>query len=94
MRGKEKVKIMSFLRKFRNVFFKEVSKNRLLRILFCSFVIAILWCFTDWLGGIYEPKLRDDLICLVLGIISERLIPWGKSNPKSEYSLQQLKSTN
>lgn len=69
---------MSFLRYFRKEFFKEIGKNRFMRILFCSFTIAILWSFTDWIGGIYEPKLRDDLICLVLGIISERLIPWGK----------------
>lgn len=69
---------MSFLRYVRNEVFKEFGKNRIIRILFCSFIVSILWSFTDWVGGIYEPKLRDDLICLVLGIISERLIPWGK----------------
>lgn len=69
---------MKKLRHIRSEFFKEFGKKRYMRILFCSFTIAILWSFTDWLGGIYEPKLRDDAICLLLGIISERLIPWGK----------------
>ncbi|EOO44233.1 hypothetical protein CN553_12650 [Bacillus cereus] len=62
----------------RNEFFKEMGSSRLKRVLFCTFFIANIWCFADLLSGSLSINLWHDLICLVLGIVSERLIPWGK----------------
>lgn len=69
---------MDFLKEYRNYFFSEIGKKRLLRILFCSLVIALIWCFADWISGNLKPNLWHDLICFCLGVIAERLIPWGK----------------
>lgn len=73
---------MQFLKEFRNLFFKEMGKKRVYRILTCSFVIALIWCFADVVSGSFEPNLFHDFICLCLGIIAERLIPWGKNSVK------------
>lgn len=69
---------MERIRKMRNSFFKEAGKTRLGRVSFCVLSIALLWTFTDLISGNYEPKLRDDFICLVLGIMLERLLAWWK----------------
>lgn len=59
--------------------FQEITKKRWKRIAVCTFGIAILWCSIDFLRGNLSFNLWDDLICLGLGILTERIIPWGKS---------------
>ncbi|WP_168898357.1 hypothetical protein [Bacillus sp. ISTL8] len=62
----------------RNEYFKELGKKRWKRALFCAFIIACIWSFADFLSGSLAPNLWHDLLCLVLGVIAERLLPWGK----------------
>lgn len=62
----------------RHSFFEYLGTKRYLRILFIAWVIAAIWIFADWRSGSLTVNLWDDLICLLLAIVAERLIPWGK----------------
>lgn len=82
---------MNFLRAWRNESFKELGKSRIKRITMCGFVIASIWCFADYMSGSLGLKLRDDFICLVLAILAERCIPWGKEQQSSSMNLNVAK---
>lgn len=73
------MKILHTLEEVRNLFFAEIGKKRFNRILFCGFVIAVIWCFADFRSGSLGVNPMDDFICLGLGVVAERLIPWGKT---------------
>ena len=87
---------MQFLREIRNAFFLELGKKRFTRIVVCTLVIATVWNFADTLSGSLAFNLWHDLICLCLGILAERLLPWNKTTSGAEEKLQkqnaQLKS--
>lgn len=70
---------MKFLKIWRNVFFFETGRKRITRIIVCTFIIALIWIFADLLNGNLSFNPLHDLICLGLGVIGERIIPWGKS---------------
>lgn len=72
------MKLLNILRYERNLFFAALSMRRFNRILFCGFVIALVWCFADFRSGNLKANYIDDIICFGMGIIAERLIPWGK----------------
>lgn len=83
---------METVRVIRNLFFQEVGSRRVYRILFCALVIALIWTFADWRSGNYNPMLLDDAICLVLGVIAERLLSWGK-HPVEEKEIRTTQKT-
>lgn len=72
------MKIFNKLRYERNLFFAALGMRRLNRILFCIFIISLVWCFADLRTGNLKANFIDDIICIAMGIIAERLIPWGK----------------
>ena len=72
------MKIFNKLRYERNLFFAALGMRRLNRILSCIFIISLVWCFADLRTGNLKANLIDDIICIAMGIIAERLIPWGK----------------
>jgi hypothetical protein len=72
------LKFFNTLRYERNLFFAALGMRRFNRILACTFVIACIWCFADFRSGNLKANYIDDIICLGLGVIAERLIPWGK----------------
>lgn len=72
------MKILNALRYERNLFFAALGMRRLNRILFCSFIFSAVWCLADFRSGNLKANLIDDIICIAMGIIAERLIPWGK----------------
>lgn len=80
---------MKLLKAWRNAFFEEAGKKRITRILVCSFVLALIWTFADLKSGVFSVNPLDDLICLLLGIMSERLIPWGKASSVNERKLRK-----
>lgn len=71
---------MESFRYTRNSFFEYFSEKRYRRILMISLFIAIIWIFADWKSGSLTVNYWDDLLCLLFGIIVERMIPWGKNN--------------
>lgn len=81
------MKFLDTSREVRSLFFAGLEARRLNRILFCGFVIAVIWCFADFRSGTISINPVDDFICLVLGIIAERLIPWGKPQPPKKHRL-------
>ena len=70
---------MEYLRELRNQLLSILGKYRITRIITCSFVIAMIWCFADVISGSYDPNPMHDLICIGLGVLSERFLIWGKS---------------
>lgn len=68
---------------FRQKAFNELGKSRIKRIAVCTFGIAAVWCLADSLSGSLSVNLWHDLLCLGLGILTERLIPWGTENEKA-----------
>lgn len=72
------MKFLNTMRDVRNLFFIGLGTKRVNRILFCGFVIAVIWCFADFRSGSLTVNYIDDIICLGMGIVVERLIPWGK----------------
>lgn len=62
---------------FRQKAFNELGKSRIKRIAVCSLAIAAVWCLADFLSGSLSVNLWHDLLCLGLGVLTERLIPWG-----------------
>lgn len=66
------------LRGVRNQLFEMAGKKRWKRVALIALFIALVWCFADWISGNLKPNLWHDLICLVMAVIIERLIPWGK----------------
>lgn len=64
----------------RNRFFQEVGKHRIKRILVCSFAIAMVWLLADYVSGNLGVNLWHDIACLLLGIVLERILPWGKQS--------------
>lgn len=79
---------VQFARDLRNTFFNELSKRRLSRIVMCLWVIGLVWIFADIQSGNFNNSFKDNLICLVLGIIAERLIPWGKTTSEADELLR------
>lgn len=73
---------MTVLTEFRHQAFADFGKSRIKRIAFCTMVIAAVWFFADWLSGSLSVNLWHDVICLIFGIIAERIIPWGKEHAK------------
>lgn len=72
------MKFLNTLRYERNLFFAVIGTKRFNRILFCGFIIACVWCFADFRSGNLQANYVDDIICFGMGVIAERLIPWGK----------------
>lgn len=70
--------LLNKLRYERTLFFTVLGMRRCYRIMFCSFIIALVWCFADFRSGNLEANYINDIICLGMGILVERLIPWGK----------------
>lgn len=66
------------LRLIRNSFFEMVGEKRWQRVALIALFIALVWCFADWISGNLKPNLWHDFICLVMALIIERLLPWGK----------------
>lgn len=72
----------------RNQFFEHFGQQRWTRIVVCVFVIASIWNISDLLSGKFTFNFSHEIIALVLGIVAERLIPWGKTE---EYSRKRVK---
>ena len=83
---------MDSLRKLRNLVFEDMGKSRIKRIFMCAFVIASIWTFADIVRGNLSFNLWHDLICLGMGVVAERLIPWGKTAESPD--TQKLIQTN
>ena len=83
------MKFLNTLRNERNLFFAALGMRRFNRILFCGFVIALVWCFADFRSGNLKVNFIDDIICLGMGIIAERMIPWGKPQNVVQTSTEQ-----
>lgn len=69
---------------FRNEFFKSLGEKRFKRILVVTFFIALVWSGVDYF--VYDNltfNIKHDIICLLLGTLGERLIPWGKTTSPS-----------
>lgn len=66
------------LRGARNQLFEMVGEKRWKRVALIALFIALVWCFADWISGSLEANYWHDLICLLLAIVIERLVPWGK----------------
>lgn len=73
---------MNLAIELRNRFFQEVGKHRMKRILVCSFGIAMVWLLADFISGNLSVNLWHDLACLLLGIVLERILPWGKQSDR------------
>ena len=84
------VSTLKFLRSWRDLFFLEVGKNRGTRILLCSFIIANVWIIADIMSGNVDNDLIDNLICLGLGVVAERIVPWGKSTEGADKRLKRV----
>lgn len=70
---------MQGLIRLRNEFFEMAGKSRFKRIAIISLFIALIWIGVDYF--VYDNltmNLKHDLIVLMLGIVVERLLPWGK----------------
>lgn len=63
----------------RSELFAEIGKSRIKRIAACTLAIGAVWCFADVLNGGLTVNLWHDLLCIALGVIAERLLPWGKT---------------
>lgn len=55
---------------------EELAKSRIHRILLCSLAIGLAWVTVDYFTGNLEVNLVHDAICLGLGIVAERIVPW------------------
>lgn len=62
----------------RDSFFNYVEEKRIRRIILISWFIEIIWIFADWKSGNFTVNYWDDVICLIFGVIVERILPWGK----------------
>jgi hypothetical protein len=72
---------MQFATEMRNEIFKTLGEKRWKRILIVSFFIGLVWCAVDYF--VYNNltvNYKHDIICLLLGGLGERIIPWGKTN--------------
>lgn len=70
---------MKRLRSWRTLFFEVLGEKRSARIALCTLVIMLIWVLADVLSGNYKINYWHDVICLILGITAERVIPWGKN---------------
>lgn len=66
------------LRLMREGIFEALGDKRWKRIVVIALFIALIWCFADWISGSLKPNLWHDIICLLLAVCIERLLPWGK----------------
>ena len=73
------MKFLNTLRNERNLFFAALSMRRFNRILFCGFVIALVWCFADFWSGNLKVNYIDDIICLGMGSIAVLIFPFKRS---------------
>ena len=71
---------MEMIRILRMLFYREVGKTRLGRIAMCTFIIGLIWIMADTISGSLSVNPYHDILCLGMGIVAERLIPWGKED--------------
>jgi hypothetical protein len=65
----------------RNEMFNKIGEKRWKRILIVSLFIGLVWCAVDYFAyNNLTVNYKHDIICLLLGVLGERIIPWGKSN--------------
>jgi hypothetical protein len=73
--------IMETVIEVRNELFRKIGKKRWKRILIVSLFISLVWCGVDYfVYNNLSVNYKHDIICLFLGVVGERIIPWGKSN--------------
>lgn len=82
---------MRYFREFRNTVFEDLSEKRYKRILACIFFIAIIWIMADVISGSFEFRIVvwHDILCILLGITMEYIIPWGKDESAEVKRLRQ-----
>ncbi|PLS19027.1 hypothetical protein CVD28_01080 [Bacillus sp. M6-12] len=70
---------MKLLQSVRNEFFKQTGKTRFKRTIVIAFFLASYWCGIDYfVHHELTMNLWHDISVVVLAIIVERCLPWGK----------------
>lgn len=81
---------MDLYRDLRREFFDLYGKYPIVRIFICMLFVSIIWYFVEWFNGIEDYNqmtLLKVVVCLVLAIVIEQLIPWGKQDSSNEVPL-------
>ena len=81
------------MKEFRDLFFIELGKTRFRRVITCIFLIGLVWNFADALNGSFSFNPLHDIICLILGVVVEFILPWGKRNSNAD-EVEKLIKTN
>lgn len=81
------------MRNFTDVFFKEFEKKKVHRVLMITFFISIIWIISDLFNGNLSFKISDSLITLLLAVIVEHIIPWGKQKDPVRESVRVARET-
>lgn len=71
-------KFLASLREARDLLFLHAGVYRETRILVITTAIAFLWIFVDVVTDNYKINYWHDVCCIVLAVLIERLLPWGK----------------
>lgn len=74
---------MSFLAEVRNEFFEKTGQSRFKRIIVIAFFIAMIWCGVDFF--VHDKltfNLWHDLSVVIIAILLELCLPWGKQLKK------------
>lgn len=71
-------KYIRSMREVRDTIFLHAGVYRETRILVITIAIASLWIFIDVVTDNYKINYWHDVCCIVLAVLIERLLPWGK----------------
>lgn len=71
---------MEMIRILRMLFYREAGSTRLGRIAMCTFVIGLVWIIADAISGSLSANPYHNALCLMMGVVAERLLPWGKED--------------
>lgn len=74
----QRQQLVKRLRRFRKVFFKTFGEERRSRVLVIYIFISDIWLLADLVSGSYNYNLLRELSFLLMAVIVERLLIWGK----------------
>lgn len=81
---------MDAIKLYRDMFFSELGKSRVSRILVVTFMVCIIWIIADLVSNNLGFNIMHDIGALIIGIVIELIIPWGKTSQIEE----ELRTSN